>query len=343
MATSANAHLVDTSIKKNKVSLKPIDFKTISYDAFIGVLGRRGMGKTTGYKSLLKYMAQGSCPNFVVFCGSTHNIAEWKEVLPGSFVGLWDEHHLRHIIQEVSARFTELTEAWVAAGNLVHEFVLPFEERLHVILDDLGFDGKAYNNEIIDDLANNGRHKGIGLSMLCQYYTQLPRDTRSMLDYILLTTTIDEVTVKAIHNGFMSTAMSYDNFRKVLAYLTKHKGNLMVISNKANDMTDVSQRIYTRQNKLEKMKFTCVSPSMKAYHDAHWISDIAMQRIRLHNKLLVHASPEMEAQLQKLDQKEPQGAVEKRIRALKVPLFHSTFTVKDQRMGGHVTFEMEVH
>jgi Poxvirus A32 protein len=316
-----------------EITLHPIDFSQVPFDALMFVLGRRGMGKTLGYKSLLKYMARKSCYNIMVFCGNPNNITEWREILPASFVGAWDEVHAAKIMKDQGVAYDALCNEWVAQGGQVHEFVCPMADRLHIVLDDLGFGNDAYHSKVMDEIANNGRHKGVGVTALCQYYTQLPRTSRSMADLILMATTIDKVTVEAIYNMCLSMSMSLTTFKRILAQLTKAKGHLMVINNKADDMTDLSQRIYTRRNILKNMKFQCISPVMQAYHDEHYLSDISLQRVKLHTQQLMHFTTARASELKRLDAQQPMSPLEARIRAIQIPLFDETFTIHDAKSG----------
>lgn len=97
--------------------------------------------------------------------------------------------------------------------------------------DDLGTVDDLMKSDILEDLATKGRHSEIGVFVLVQNYTQLPKPIRTQVDLLVLSRECSKATLQPIHKEFFAGFIpKLDDF---VAFVMKYTENYGLVILKA--------------------------------------------------------------------------------------------------------------
>lgn len=250
-----------------EVEIPPVNWLSVPFDATVTFLGSRGSGKTTNCKIAMRDMASNVYRN-IVYCGNPDNLVEWGEILPDCFVGLFDVNHLRKVLLWQKERYFYVRKQWSQAGHQLKDFVCPHWLRLRIVFEDVGF-GDIYKSKELAELVFNARHFGVGLSMIAQYYSQLPKQLRSNQDYLALTTLSQGI--EEIYNRTLKSFFSFKNFMRILTFCIRKKGD-MVLFHLQGASSDLTSIISYRESVLQR-PFLQISPPQSDYYQEYGVGE----------------------------------------------------------------------
>jgi hypothetical protein len=248
------------------ITVPPIQWTKVVFDAAMMFLGSRGSGKTTNCKICMRDMIAVVERN-IVYCGNPDNLVEWGEILPASFVGLFDLNHLQMVLEWQKKMFYQVRKEWTDAGHQLRDFSCPMWLRLRITFEDVGF-GDVYKSKELHELLSNARHFGVGLNIIAQYYSQVPKGLRANMDYMVLTAL--STGIEEIYNNTLKDSLKFKAFCKTIRFFTKRKGDA-VLFNLHSGSSDLSTMISFRES-LHQSPFYQISPVQLAYHNQHAVS-----------------------------------------------------------------------
>ena len=164
------------------------DFSTIL------LVGMRGAGKTTYAKHIVGSF-RDRVDRFAVFCGNLDNVYEWQDVVHEGCVMGKDIDALKDL--------REYQNSKVPVYKKLKKPV-PKKYKVCVVVDDWASDKKMVNHKVLQDIFSNGRHYGMFLVIIIQYWNQLNRELRFQIDYIGLLNIRNEDTMKKVFKEFVN-------------------------------------------------------------------------------------------------------------------------------------------
>jgi len=195
---------------ENHVHLGEYDFATIQPCSAIAIVGKRRSGKSnTGI-----FLVSSCLPRtrrYMAICGNKESKAEWSRVFPVACVFEKDTGPLEKLksYQDKKAETGPIDpKYWVT-----------------VVLDDCGYDKSFMYAPVLVDILANGRHYGIRILILIQYFVQLHPQNRSQLDYAAVLFCNNDNLTKRIHTEF-APQIPFQAFKTVLSVATEARGAL---------------------------------------------------------------------------------------------------------------------
>jgi energy-coupling factor transporter ATP-binding protein EcfA2 len=204
------------------ISIREFDPTTISDGAIVGVVGRRGSGKSVIIKDLL-YYKRHKLPCGLVMSGTEAGNGYFSKFIPDIFVfDDFDGPALEKLVerQKLAAK----------KGNLGKVFV---------VLDDLAFDSSIMKKPVMRFIFMNGRHLNIFLIFSSQYVSDLgPPAIRANIDVLFVCREAIQANRFRLYNMFFGVFESFEDFNKVLNACTENYGVLVLDNTKlSNDPT----------------------------------------------------------------------------------------------------------
>jgi hypothetical protein len=196
--------------KEDHVSLEEYDFRRIHPCSAIAIIGKRRSGKSNAGI----YLVTSCLPRtrrYMAMCGNKESKAEWSRVFPVQCVFEKDIRALE--------RLREYQDKKAEGGPIDSKYWVT------VVLDDCGFDRTFMYAPVLVDVLANGRHYGIRILILVQYFVQLHPQNRSQLDYAAVLFCNNDTLTKRIHTEFVPQ-IPFQAFKTVLSVATENRGAL---------------------------------------------------------------------------------------------------------------------
>ena len=204
------------------ISIREFDPNTISNGAIVGVVGRRGSGKSVIIKDLL-YYKRHVLPCGLVMSGTEAGNGYFSQFIPDIFV--FDDFN-----GPALDKLLERQKKAAKKGNM---------GRVFVVLDDLAFDSSIMKKPVMRYIFMNGRHLNIFLIFSSQYVADLgPPAIRANIDVLLVCREAIQANRWRLYNMFFGCFESFEDFNKVLNACTENYGVLVLDNTKlSNDPT----------------------------------------------------------------------------------------------------------
>lgn len=225
-------------LKKANMNLKP--------QALTLLLARRGMGKSTAAQWFVRHIAQW-VDRIMVMCGNKDTMMDYEDVLNPIWIHPKSIQKLRELIQYQEARVGYDRSMYKRRnGGSSRGYVVPRHLRVALFIDDCGNDKTFMFSDEMDDLCANGRHYGIDMFVLCQYYTQFNSKNRTQVDYVGLSYNENAKQDKEIHAEYLSKACpNMKQFQRIYEACTTDVGHFCWINNVEKKAgRDVTKKIF---------------------------------------------------------------------------------------------------
>ena len=245
--------------KEDHVSLEEYDFQRIHPCSAIAIIGKRRSGKSNAGI----YLVTTCLPRtrrYMAICGNKESRAEWSRVFPVQCVFEKDVRALE--------RLREYQDKKAEGGPIDPKYWVT------VVLDDCGFDKTFMYAPVLVDVLANGRHYGIRILILVQYFVQLHPQNRSQLDYAAVLFCNNDTLTKRIHTEFVPQ-IPFQAFKTVLSVATEDRGALWLDNTthvqQGTDISNMSllriplmqptpMNLQTLRAVATRRKFTCRRP-----------------------------------------------------------------------------------
>ena len=261
--------------------------------AIYGVLGKRGTGKSVTAQYITSQLSDEGVPRFSVFCGNKDNMHDWARIVPPLYVHDKNISIIENIVKDQNSRVSDIRGPFEEQQRrLIHEnphhkfreFKVPMDLRMCIILDDVGSDKNFMNHKVIKDLCSNGRHYGIDLILILQYYTQLAPENRLQLDYPLIMKTFNEKAVANVHTEYVTTSCcSFKLFKCVLSSCTSQLGWCLLIDNKKCE-TELTKRVFCVKVPYPARRTYVGSEEYIEYSRQHYLSELRQKQHKKHQQ-----------------------------------------------------------
>jgi len=204
-------------------NITQFDPKTISNGAVVGVVGRRGSGKSVIIKDLL-YYKRNVLPVGLVMSGTEAGNHYFSSFVPEVFV--YDDFD-----KDALEKLLERQKKAVKKGNM---------SKIFIVMDDLAFDTSIMKQKVMRYIFMNGRHLNIFLIFSSQYVSDLgPPAIRSNIDILLVCREAIQANRWRLYNMFFGCFESFEDFNKVLNACTEDYRVLVLDNTKlSNDPQD---------------------------------------------------------------------------------------------------------
>lgn len=219
-------------MKNTNVHLQWAKLDLIKPQAIVTLFGRRGSGKSTAGKYYARLLAR-HIDRFLIMCGNKDTAGDWDNVVDPMFIHLMNREKLAELIKFQDNEVSALREAYKRAHEGSSEgFVIPRKNRVAVIIDDCGYESTFMNCIEMMDITANGRHYGMDVVIMCQYFNQLNPKNRNQIDYLGLMFTDNEKQDKKVYEEYLSkTCKTLKDFQAVFEVCTQKKGQMCWIDN----------------------------------------------------------------------------------------------------------------
>ena len=205
------------------LNIRQFDPSTIKDGSVVGVIGKRGTGKSVLVKDVMYYKRK--IPMGLIMSGTEDGNSYYGKFVPDSFVfSEFDKAALERLME----RQKKLSKAGRAG-------------RVFVVLDDLMYDKKIMKEKVMRQLLMNGRHWNIFLIVTAQYVADLgPPEIRSNCDYVIACRETIHQNKERLYRMFFGIFPSFDDFCRVFAACTENYGVLVLDNTKqTNNIEDV--------------------------------------------------------------------------------------------------------
>ncbi|AGE55674.1 hypothetical protein ATCVMN08101_534R [Acanthocystis turfacea Chlorella virus MN0810.1] len=201
------------------ISIREFDPTTISDGAIVGVVGRRGSGKSIIIKDLL-YYKRNKLPCGLIMSGTEAGNGYFSKFVPDVFV--FDDYD-----NAALERLLERQKKAAKKGNMGKVFV---------VLDDLAFDSSIMKKPVMRYIFMNGRHLNIYLIFSSQYVADLgPPAIRANIDVLLVCREAIQANRFRLYNMFFGVFETFEDFNKVLNACTQNYGVLVLDNTKLSN------------------------------------------------------------------------------------------------------------
>ncbi|AAC96760.2 hypothetical protein PBCVAN69C_444R [Paramecium bursaria Chlorella virus AN69C] len=204
-------------------SITQFDPRSIKDGAIVGVVGRRGSGKSVIIKDLL-YYKRNALPIGLIMSGTEAGNGYFSSFVPEIFV--YDDFN-----KDALEKLLERQKKAAKKGNM---------SKVFVVLDDLAFDTSIMKQPVMRYIFMNGRHLNIFLIFSSQYVADLgPPAIRANIDILLVCREAIQANRWRLYNMFFGCFESFEDFNKVLNACTENYGVLVLDNTKlSNDPQD---------------------------------------------------------------------------------------------------------
>lgn len=215
-----------------QVSLKKFKCKEAMSTKFVSIIvGKRKTGKSVVIGELMYYLSKQKVPRACVFSATEEGSenAFFSNHVPDSFI-----FGINDIESRLTAMYQNQQELQIKKklGHIPRDTDL----RILIVLDDIGFDRKILNCNIIQEIIMNGRHRDILLIISLQNLMQLSSQLRSNCDYIICLKEAGNNILKNLYNNFFAAFEKQSQFKIAFDACTANYG-CMVKDNTSNDPT----------------------------------------------------------------------------------------------------------
>lgn len=198
----------------------------------IVALARHGEGKSTLIQHLCKNVIGNKCHDWVGYAGSVGAESALRSFLPACFVysDPPSEEELNNCINR------QKYEIQLSKQDPTHTF-----RKLGIVMDDCGYDRNFLrNSKALRVIAMNLRHLGIFIVLSLQYFTQIPPELHTQVDYMFLFQTGDPGAEKSCYEKFFQYKLNtkqgthfkqrdFSRFSYYMQLYTKSKGVCLVV------------------------------------------------------------------------------------------------------------------
>lgn len=227
--------------------------------------GRRRAGKTQCAGNVCEKLSEQGMPRFVAFCGNKDNETEWGKKIPPLYIHPKNPEAVvgicRYQEQLISGlhRLHDNREEENARNNPGHEeveFVPPMWARWTVIFDDCGNDDAFMRHPVIKRLTTEGRHFGADVIFLVQSFTQLSKENRRNIEYVILVTYTSDDDVDHMYKEYITSACveTPSLFRKIVLGMTEKIDMSMLIHTSGHSFK-TNDKIKFIKTRLVKRKY----------------------------------------------------------------------------------------
>lgn len=194
---------------------------------FFTLVGRRGSGKSTTLKHLLKQQG-GRFKEIFLICPSSFN-GDFKEVIKDENIfEEYDEDWIMKLIKK-------MTDANKGKTKDSKEF-----KHVLLILDDVvSGDKSGHYMKSLKILAARGRHTGISVGITAQWLTSISPMQRLNSDYLFIGKT-NAASIGILYDEFNLSNMSEKEFRKFIQKNTDDY-RFLVINNNASNTSNLKE------------------------------------------------------------------------------------------------------
>lgn len=200
-------------------NIREFDVTTISPGAIVGVVGRRGSGKSIIIKDLL-YSKRDVLPFGVVMSGTEAGNGYFGKFIPEIFV--YDDFDTASL-----EKLLERQKKAAKKGNM---------KRVFVVLDDLAYDSSIMKKPVLRYIFMNGRHLNIFLIFSSQYVSDLgPPAIRANIDILFVCREAIQANRWRLYNMFFGCFENFEDFNKVLNACTENYSVLVLDNTKISN------------------------------------------------------------------------------------------------------------
>jgi len=175
----------------------------------IVIVAKRNSGKSYLLRDIL-YHKRHALKSGIVFSPTEEGTGFFGKFIPGLFI--YSEFD-RDAIQRLIDRQKKLSKQGKA-------------DPVFLVLDDMAYDKKVFNDKIMRNLVFNGRHYKINLLICSQYLIDMPPSLRSNVDYLI--TLRDNTNREKLHKHMFSIFRTFDQFNAVMDVVTENYGCLVL-------------------------------------------------------------------------------------------------------------------
>ena len=217
--------------RHRRFKLESAQIGKIKEQAIITLFGKRRTGKSTAAMYIVSILAR-KIDRFIVISGNKDTAADWEELVPSVFIHGKSTEPLQRVINFQEERLSVLRARHKKRYGKSKKFKVPRDMRVCVVIDDCGDDFSFMNSPVMMDITANGRHYGMDLIILCQYFNQLGTKNRNQIDYVGHLYTDNMKSTKKVYEEFVGkTCNSYREFECIFSSCTKQIGQLCWIDN----------------------------------------------------------------------------------------------------------------
>lgn len=237
-----------------KYHLQRFNIDTLKKDRIVFLIGRRGSGKTTGVKYVLK--RHSDIDMGIIICGTIESSKQYKDIFPDSFIfSPYNQKDLENAIRIQKVR--------------LHEYETGIRKKVPymVILTDDCLFGKPFKGKFIRNIFQNGRHWKLLFINTCQYAVDITTDLRGQIDYLFLYKVNSPQEREKLFNIFGGMFPDKKTFCKIHEQCTKDYG-CMVIDNTQPDPSLEKSVFWFRPPMLNNIRIG--SRSMWKYHEKYY-------------------------------------------------------------------------
>lgn len=244
----------------SKYQLSKFRVENIKKDRIVFLIGRRGSGKTTGVKHILRLHSDIDIA--LVICGTPESSEQYKSIFPDTFIyAPYDESQLVAAIKLQQTRIFE----YKIGKRKKKPYML-------ILTDDCLF-GKPFKGKFIRNIFQNGRHWNLLFMNTMQYVIDLTPDLRGQIDYAFLYKTNNPQEREKLFNVFGGPFPSKEAFIQIHKQCTENFG-CMVIDNTATTGKLEDAVFWFRPPQIDG--FRVGSKAMWKYHEKHYDSNKAL-------------------------------------------------------------------
>lgn len=222
-----------TIVTESKINIQELDFVLMKENCKILIVGKRGSGKTTIIKELLKHFKkQYPC---IVSTNVSDIRDEYNDIIPKKFI-YNDENK---IIEKIINRQIFAISKKIRNPRLCVAF-------------DCTISKQNQKNAQFLEIMYNGRHYYLNAIFTVQTSREFSPDVRANMDYIFLLGDDDEKNVRSMYDTYGKIFPTFDMFHQVFKQLTQNFG-VMVICNwkdeiyleqSKNEMLEIKQKVF---------------------------------------------------------------------------------------------------
>ena len=235
------------------LNIRQFDPSTIRDGAVVGVIGKRGTGKSVLVKDIMYY--KKSIPMGVVMSGTEDGKSYYSKFVPDCFVfSEFDKTALERLVD----RQKKLSKIGKAT-------------KVFIVLDDLMFDKKIMKEKVMRQLLMNGRHWNIFMITTAQYPADLgPPEIRSNCDYIIACRETIHQNRERLYRMFFGVFPSFDDFCRVFTACTENYGVLVLDNTKQTNHIEDIVFWYKATIREGPDNFRMGHPAFWKYHKRHY-------------------------------------------------------------------------
>ena len=261
------------------IDIKKFDLNKITAQSNVLCYGKRNSGKTTCMINIFMVVGQ----HYPIGCAiiPTAKVRlQLSKYIPSSLI--WSQLDIDKL-RCVLSQFTETTPTWMNNPNSEHTEPKPVVNWL-LMMDDCGFDEKAFRKDVFAEMYMNGRQFGQGTILNLQRLKSIPPGLRTQLDYVFCFRDLNQTVQENIHKEFFSF-LPLKTFKQIFMKCTEGYHCIVVDVARAQrakasnsglgiDLQTLSECVFTfLPTKIEDL------PQFNMFDPYVWKMDIAWKRL----------------------------------------------------------------